>query len=171
MTRDDITALAGKVSALEQVFSITGNPLEHPLRGLTVKEESLSASEKLRDALSAVAAALPDAAKALGKFEELTHRDQGLTFADFAEALSSISTWESAEEAKRKLLTAWAPEALDLQPLALKQEWEDAKGSFILLRYFKEGLHQKEQDLQRLAHGGECRQRDRGASLLQPHEA
>ena len=40
-------------------------------------------------------------------------------------------------KAKRKLLTAWAPEALDLQPLALKQEWEDAKGSFILLRYFK----------------------------------
>lgn len=137
MTRDDITALAGKVSALEQVFSITGNPLEHPLRGLTVKEESLSASEKLRDALSAVAAALPDAAKALGKFEELTHREQGQTFADFGEALSSIGTWEVAEEAKRKLLTAWAPEALDLQPLALKQEWEDAKGSFILLRYFK----------------------------------
>lgn len=137
MTKDDITALAGKVSSLESVFSVAGNPADHPLRGLTVNEESLSAADRLRDGLRAVADKLPPAMKALGRLWELLGREPGLTFADLDEALELTGTWNSAEEEKRKILSSWAPEALDLQPLALKQEWEDAKNSFILLSYFR----------------------------------
>ena len=137
MTKDDITALAGKVSGLESVFSVSGNPADHPLSGLIVKEESLSASQKLSEGLSRISGPLPGAVNALVRYEELLHREGRAAFSDLEEACVSIGTWESAEDEKRKLLATWAPEALDLQPLALKQEWEGAKDSFILFRYFK----------------------------------
>lgn len=131
MKVEQIRALAQKIASLESVCRLVGSPAAHPLHGLNVTDDSLTIGDRLHTLLATLQPLLQK-----GKIA-MEHYGAAFTLSSLAEVCEGMEQYNKVEEAKAALLQTWVPEALDLKPIELQQQWEEAKDTFVLVRYFK----------------------------------
>lgn len=137
MSTEQIQQLAQRIGSLESVFNVIGSPLSHPLKGLDIKEDSLMVAEKLQAGLQETNKYLAAALAAMKHYAQAANLPISYSLGDAAILVDRMAQSDKLKQSKDAALATWAPEALDLKAIELKQEWEDAKHSFFLISFFK----------------------------------
>lgn len=120
---------AEKIATLDTVFSITGQPSQHPLQGLNIYDASQQTQEELTTHLQQMTAQIQAADQLITQLNEHAGYKQPHSF-DGAKWVLNFA------EAQEALTQKYSSSILSQDPVQLRNQWEEVCGKWVVSKFF-----------------------------------